>query len=245
MMRRTRLTFLAALGLYVAALLLPRDAPETTATVPLDMTGIDELEVVSDSSVNVRLDAASANWLDYPPGKDHHVTVTREGRRLRIVSDVPGYRPLNISIRPTVGKLVVRDASIVAGPVLEAMVVETTGAIEWRGSVTDLTVVDLNPWYDHAAADPAAVPANGAEAAAAAAADAFAARLDIESGRIQNLSVTTRGSVVTLADPDTLGRITLTLGQRARYSIGSASRIPDITLLPHPADAQAPEAKQP
>ena len=42
-----------------------------------------------------------------------------------------------------------------------------------------------------------------------------------------------------------LGRITLTLGQRARYSIGSASRIPDITLLPHPADAQAPEAKQP
>ncbi len=222
MMKRTGLTFLAAMGLYVAALVLPREAPDDLVTLPLDLAGIEEVVVVSPSGVGILFVSAASPQLEYPVGKDHQVTVTREGRRLRIVSDSKQYQALSIRLAPTVRRLVAPEAMIVAKVGLEALAIETTGELRWDGDVASLSIND-------------ATPCPGS----------CVSQLDIRSGRIGHLSVTSRFSQVSLAHVDTISRTTLTLGREARFSIDQASRIPDITLLPHPADPPAPEAKIP
>lgn len=230
MMKRTRLAFLAALGLYLAATVLPREQPVDHVTVALDMDGIVEVDVDAASAADILFTNAEPPRLRYPVGDDHHVTVTRQGGRLRITSDVAGYQALEIRLPATVRKLVVTDATIDADIALDTLVIEAGDDLRWSGDVRKLTVVD-----GFAQAGPPA----------AECAPYCGLSLSFEDGNIGELAVTTRHSAVALANVDTIGRTTLTLGKGAHFSLSGATRIPDITLLPHPAEPQAPEAKTP
>ena len=230
MMKRTRLAFLAALGLYLAATVLPREQPVDHVTVALDMDGIVEVDVDAASAADILFTNAAPPRLRYPVGDDHHVTVTRQGGRLRITSDVAGYQALKIRLPATVRKLVVTDATIDADIALDTLVIEAGDDLRWSGDVGKLTVIDGFTQPGPPAAECA--PYCGLS-------------LAFEEGNIGELAVTTRHSAVALANVDTIGRTTLTLGKGAHFSLSGATRIPDITLLPHPAEAQAPEAKTP
>lgn len=238
MMKRTRLAFLAALGLYLAATVLPREQPVDHVTVALDMDGIVEVDVDAASAVDILFTNAAPPRLRYPVGDDHHVTVTRQGGRLRITSDVAGYQALKIRLPATVRKLVVTDATIDADIALDTLVIEAGDDLRWSGDVGKLTVID-----GFTQAEPLTPPAGAAPAAECA--PYCGLSLAFEEGKIGELAVTTRHSAVALANVDTIGRTTLTLGKGAQFSLSGATRIPDITLLPHPAEPQAPEAKSP
>lgn len=231
MMKRTSLTFLAAVGLYLAALVLPREAPEETVLLPLDLVGIDEVEVVSPVNVGIIFTRSASPQLQYPVGKGHRVTVTREGRRLRIVSNVEGYQGLGLRLAPGLRKLVVPGAEIDAEVRLDSLAIESSGGLLWSGDAARLRVVDTSR----------ALSEEESRACAQYCDDA----LKIQEGRIGDLSVSTRRSSVLLTEVDTIDRTTLTLGKGATFSIEQASRMPDITLLPYPAQAQAPEATKP
>ena len=231
MMKRTSFTFLAAVGLYLAALVLPREAPEDTVFVPMDMAGIDEVEVVAPFSVSVLITRAGSPQLAYPVGEGHLVTVTREGRRLRIVSNIESYRALDLRLAPGVRKLVIPGADISADARLDTLVIESSGGLQWSGDVAKLRIVDSSP----------PLPGEEARACARFCGD----ELRIEEGRIGELSVSTPRSSVLLSEMDSIGRTTLALGKHATFSIEQASRMPDITLRPYPPQAQAPEAKKP
>lgn len=238
MMKRTRLAFLAALGLYLAAIVLPREQPVDHVTAALDMDGIVEVDVDAASAVDILFTNAAPPRLRYPVGDDHHVTVTRQGGRLRITSDVAGYQALEIRLPATVRKLVVTDASIDADVALDTLVIEAGDDLRWTGDVGKLTVVDGFTQVEPPTSPAGAVPA-------AECAPHCGLSLSFEEGKIGELAVTTRHSSVVLASVDTIGRTTLTLGKGAHFSLSGATRIPDITLLPHPAEPQAPEAKTP
>lgn len=238
MMKRTGFTFLAAMGLYFAALVLPREAPDNQVTLPLDLTGIEEVEVISPSGVGILFASAASPQLQYPVGTKHHVTVTRDGRRMRIVSDVDRYQALDIRLTPAVRKLVVPSAMIRASTGLEALDIESSGGLRWEGDATTLSINDVTPPWP-------AGSAGESPTGEAACAPNCGSHLEIGAGRIDHLLVTTAASRVSLTQVDTIARTTLSLGHDARFSIEQASRIPDITLLPHPADAKAPEDKIP
>lgn len=242
MMKRTSLTFLAAIGLYVAALVLPRDMPDTVVTVALDLAGVEEVEVVSPSGVGILFESAASPQLQYPVGSGHEVTVTRDGRRLRIVSNVRSYQALDIRLTPGVRRLVVPDAMIGTQVALDALAIDIAGDLRWEGGVGQLSINDVSPGRDRVTA---AKPAGGSPHRESVCAPHCGLNLVIASGRIGRLSVTTPGSRVSLADVDAIARTTLMLGPEARFSIEQASRIPDITLLPYPAQDPATEAKKP
>jgi hypothetical protein len=229
-MKRTPLAFLAAVGLYLAATVLPREEPGDHVTVPLDMHGIVEVEVDAASGMDIQFTTAAPE-LRYPVGADHHVTVTRQAGRLRITSDVTRYQALEIQLPATVRKLVVTDATIDADIGLDTLVIEAGDNLRWSGNVGKLTVIDGF--------------AQEAQPPAAECAPFCGLSLTFDDGDIGELAVTTRHSSVVLANVDTIRQTRLTLGKGAQFSLSGATRIPDITLLPHPAETQAPEAKKP
>lgn len=238
MMKRTRLAFLAALGLYLAATVLPREEPVDHVTVALDLHGIVEVDVDADSGVDILFTHAAPPRLRYPVGADHHVTVTRQGDRLRITSDVTRYQALEIRLPATVRKLAVTDATIDADIALDTLLIEARDDLRWSGDVGKLTVVD--------GFVPAELPVAPAGASPVAECAPYCGlRLEFVEGDIGELAVTTRYSSVNLSGVDSVRRTTLTLGKGANFSLSGATRIPDITLLPHPAEPQAPEAKKP
>lgn len=233
MMPRTLACFGLALLVLLAALVLPSPQSQVREHVPLDMTGIREVEVRSTGIARITLSAADAPGYRLPDDQ-HAVRLRREGERLVVESEAGGYGALELVLPPTVATLVVPGARIEAGTRPERLEVHTTGNVYWNGDAGELLLHDLR------------VPQPPGPRQHARAADEehrclgdCLRLIEVEWGRIDRLEVRLQRSGVAINRPDRIGEVRLHLGPEAWFSLGHARGFANLQVINEP-DAGTP-----
>lgn len=245
MMPRTLLALSAAVVLLLVALASPRQWEDRTQLIPLDLQGITEVEIRAPSA---RIDLASAlpSAVEYPLGPDHQVTVTRQGTRLLIESNIPSYPTTRIRLPASVARLTAKAVSIEAHARVGALEIEVTQELEWSGDATRLQVIHTGAKPKAEKRDAAAATAMTAdqEAVATTCGTHCMPQLAIHHGRIDRLDIRATYAHVSLHESDDIGHAQLDLGPGASFALGRATGLENIHLgAPAPA-AEAPTANE-
>ncbi|HEU0152668.1 MAG TPA: hypothetical protein VFQ84_04915 [Arenimonas sp.] len=239
-MKRTLATFFAALALFLTALWVPGDPRDDTLFLPLDLTGVEIIEIQSVREVTVELDALLAPGVSYPIETGRGISARRDGERLVLASTIQGYAPVTVNLPPTVHRLVVENAEIHARQPVDSMMLEVRGRLYWIGDARQLDV-------DHRGKAPSR-PSRGNERFAAYAfcdtqCDGW---MTIGPGRIGRLVASSARGHMLLEHSDDIDSAFLHLGADATFSIGNATRLPNLVLEPldspaaPPADSETP-----
>lgn len=235
-MKRTLAAFVAALALLVAALLVPGDKQETTAFLPLDLEGVETVEIVSRREASILLAATATPGVDHALEEGAGVSSRRDGARLVIESSLLGYGSMTVHLSPTVRRLVVDDASVEARQPLDGMMVVVRDRMQWHGDVAQLEIK-----HEGVAPAPEAEPADRHAARATCSGSHCSGWVTIGSGRIGRLLASSARGHVELANSDDIASVHLRLGDDASFSLGDATRLDNIQIesLDTPATAPA------
>lgn len=243
MMPRSLLAFSAAVVLLLVAMASPRQREDRTHLIPLDLQGITEVEI---RAPNARVDLGSAlpSAVEHPLGPDHEVTVTRQGTRLLIESNISSYPTTRIRLPASVARLTAKEVSIEAHAGVGALEIEVAQALEWSGDAAWLRVVHTGAGPKAEKRDAAAATAMTAnqEAVATTCGTHCMPQLAIHHGRIDRLDIRATYAHVSLHESDDIGHAQLDLGPGASFALGRATRLENLHLgAPAPA-VEAPTA---
>jgi hypothetical protein len=227
-MKLAPLVFLATVGLFLGTLATGRRVESPEHVEPLDFTGIDTLELVSDDQVRidyVRDKPTIAKWTAMGPVTWRAV---RHGATLAVHFDNPTYGTLELKVPATVHTLVLEQGEVFSHDIPAAVTVRGAGDVTWHGDAGELRLVDEFP-YSHC---PARRKPDDEQ-------DYRCRRrnLAIAEGHIDRVQATSWAGVVSLRDVDDLGEVTLALGPEARFALTNLRRLPTIGIVPlAPAD---------
>lgn len=213
-MKLTRTTFAAALALYLAAVGLATPPRSIERAVALDMAGVRAVTLRSPGFVTLRLGSRFPPALHYTPAEGETVDVRRDGDTLLITSTMDNYNQLRIDLPATVAALDLERASVDSESPLEEMQLRASGTVSWSGDVRHLDLVGTERGMDC----PRSLPC--------------ARRLSVESGRIERLTASIPNGVIALGASDTIGEAQLRLGPQAKLSLGAATRLEHLRVVP-------------
>jgi len=218
MMRRTSITAFAALALFLAMVSLSRQTRNDVIEMPLDFSGINTLHVESKSPVDIRLSAIATLQASYSAEDPSAPRVSRQGRTLRIDSDSSKYGSLSLTVPVTIQAIEFGGGQITTKDSLRELLVRSPGAVQWRGDVQALRIVNV-PEHE----------------SCKRACDNMIA---IEGGTIGDLFIAMREGNVSVLKPDDIASIRLQLGPSARFGLSNASRIDQLRILPYGEEAK-------
>jgi hypothetical protein len=217
---------LAAIAVLFGAIGAAGDPRKLEDERPLDLSGIDTLQVATDSA-QVVIDATRrpvvrrVAWREAEP---HAIVMHREGRTLAldIEPDKDGNRQgeLHIVVPPTLRHLVLNGSgNVVAESPMTAFDIEVGSYLYWHGDVADLRVLHRAPRVD---------------------CNADCGDTLHFSGHIDALRVTTWDGNISLDQADALGPTTLALGPKGALSLQKVRRVPEIMLVPYDGKVPPP-----
>lgn len=242
MMPRSTSAFFLAMVVLAAALMQPAPPGRSAPAQLLDLAGITEVEVRSQSLVGISFRKGEPPSFQIEDPEDT-VQLDRDGDRLVVTSNSKTFRGLQLALPATITRLIVGDARVDAADPIPALEIHAAGELHWNGDITNLRLIDKRP-------DPEPVPADGERlprGCAGRCGDEFLAVFTIGSGRVDQLYVNLRRSGLRIQEPDDIGKARLELGAEAWLTLQHAKRVDHIQILRTAAPAgpgKNPETKE-
>lgn len=221
-MKITPMVFCAALAIFLVTIATSKNIPvqSTETKTPLNFERIDTLEVRSDytAQISVRDDVASSlsEDLDYEfyRTNDHDKalihSVKISGRKMLISNELGRYGDSVIVIPSTVKNLIVYNATVTTLLPVEAIHVQVSKSLEWRGDARNLHISDSRDYSD---------PKKGCNS-----------DIVINNGAIDNLIIETQKGMVKLKALDQIKSVTLQTGPNASLSVSPISSMGRVQL---------------
>jgi hypothetical protein len=227
-MKRAPWVALAAIAMFLAAIASSHRIARPEQVVALDFTDIDTLVVNASASIVLQPASEATRLLqEYhyhaPDVPRETPRVTRQGTTLTIhaAATAAGYLRTKVHAPATLRRIVVAGGDIEATSPVDALEIETTGALSWNGRAKSLRILDRTR-----------------DSGGCAGCDHS---LRIADGTIGTLVVRTRSGNVVMAQAERLGDVRLELGEEAEYELGSLhGNPPQVTVVAYPAEAAAP-----
>jgi hypothetical protein len=237
--KRAPLVALAAIGLFLAAIVAPDRQRLWGDEVhkPVDFTGIDTLVVdLEHSNVDVILARRPPTAGKFAGSDLYKVDVAIRGSTMTLTQATKGFLPIfDLKIVAPIGIRVVEmdDGSVEAKSRIESMEIRGRGAVRWEGDVGSLRLADLK------ALEPDCATKNRN----------CGGNLSVERGTIDRVVARTPHGTVSFDHAEDIGEIVLELGDDASYELGGLhGPPPPVTLrnldgtprLQPPAEKTAP-----
>ena len=207
------------LGLVLLVLSTAKAVSPPNKRQPLDVAGIDTLEIRTSGLSIVGINADEPAFLFYQDSVEAKVGLRRNGSVLVVDADVGDYAPLRISVPPSVHRFILREGEINAHVPVQEVEVQAR-AVTWTGDVGRLVL--RGSALPEAKAGECQCKSNN-----------FA----VDKGRVGELRAYSTNGRLTLEKPDDIGAAYAQLGPDGRVSVTSARRFDHIHLLKEGAEA--------
>ncbi len=220
-MKYTHLAAGAATIILVVVFATARLPDAEYKTAPLDMVGIDTLEVLGDETVQIVIGTrATTATIRYQDTRDNSISQRRSGTRL-IVKPQLADGEATIEVPSVLQNFVVRSASFRADHAPARAVVRTRSYVDWEGDVGELVLLD--------------------DRSRTRCSERCRTYFSVGKGDIGLLRVQSPDGRVELSSPGNIRRAELRLG-RGDLTLQEAKRLDNIELLAEPGGQSAADA---
>ncbi|HMB56776.1 MAG TPA: hypothetical protein VKM35_06165 [Arenimonas sp.] len=212
LMKRTTITFLAALALFLGTIASSKySVSNDFIQKPLDFSGIDTVQFESAGLSEIAISKTRAPMLRHRPDDAAKIQVTRQGNTLLIRSDTSQYGDVELIIPATIRTLITQSARVGSKDKLDSLDIRASEDLYWSGDIKTLRITDTRAY---GGCSPRCQ--NG---------------LHVEDGAIADLTIATPAGEVTLNQADDINNATLLLGPDASFSLLNAHHVDRIRVV--------------